>query len=102
LGKYVLAPTYDQVSTAIVMPEDTDELALPLNGFQKKLLSMDFVEAIENTGLSKQMAQRILNRFAPLQKAWFDCIDKSFITETQKIQFKTLISERIDRIKKSF
>ena len=82
--------------------EDTDELALPLNGFQKKLLSMDFVEAIENTGLSKQMAQRILNRFAPLQKAWFDCIDKSFITETQKIQFKTLISERIDRIKKSF
>ena len=102
VGKYVLAPTYDQVSTAIVMPEDTDELALPLNGFQKKLLSMDFVEAIENTGLPKLMAQRILNRFAPLQKALFDCIDKSFITETQKIQFKTLISERIDRIKNSF
>lgn len=53
VGKYVLAPTYDQVSTAIVMPEDTDELALPLNGFQKK-------------------------------------------------QFKALISERIERIKKSF
>ena len=101
-GKYVLAPTYDQVSTAVVMPEDTDELALPLNGFQKKLLSMDFVEAMENTGVSKQMAQRILNRFVPFQKAWSDCIDSSFISEVQKQQFKALISERMDRIKKSF
>ena len=84
------------------MPEDTDELALPLNGFQKKLLSMDFVEAMENTGLSKQMAHRILNRFVPLLEAWSDCIDNSFITEVQKKQFKTLINERIDRIKKSF
>lgn len=102
VGKYVLSPTYDQVSTAIVMPEDTDELALPLNGFQKKLLSMDFVEAMENTGLSKQMARRILNRFATLQKAWSDCIDNSFISDEQKKQFKALIGERIERIKKSF
>lgn len=102
VGKYVLAPTYDQVSTAIVMPEDTDELALPLNGFQKKLLSMDFVEAMENTGLSKQMAQRILNRFLPLQEAWYECIENSFISDAQKKQFKALISERLDRIKKSF
>lgn len=102
MGKYVLSPTYDQVSTAIVMPEDTDELALPLNGFQKKLLSMDFVEAMGNTGLSKQMAQRILNRFLPLQDVWSECIDNSFISNEQKKQFKALISERLNRIKKSF
>lgn len=35
---YVLSPTYDQVSTKIVMPEDTEEMALSLNGFKKKLL----------------------------------------------------------------
>ena len=101
-GKYVLTPTYDQVSTAIVMPEDTDELALPLNGFQKKLLSMDFVQAMENTGLTGQMAQRILKRFAPLQGKWFACIDESFISNAQKTQFKALISDRLDRINRSF
>lgn len=101
-GKYVLTPTYDQVSTAIVMPEDTDELALPLNGFQKKLLSMDFVQAMENTGLTSQIALRILKRFMPLQEKWFACIDESFISETQKTQFKDLISERLDRINRSF
>lgn len=101
-GKYVLTPTYDQVSTAIVMPEDTDELALPLNGFQKKLLSMDFVQAMENTGLTTLMAQRILTRFTALQEKWLACIDDSFISETQKVQFKALITKRIETIKSSF
>ncbi len=41
---YVLSPTYDQVSTKIVMPEDTEEMALSLNGFKKKLLVYDFRE----------------------------------------------------------
>ena len=99
-NKHVLTPTYDQVSTAIVMPEDTDELALPLNGFQKKLLAMDFVQAMENTGLKNQMAQRILNRFVSLQEKWFACIDASFISDAQKTQFKELISKRIATIVK--
>ena len=99
-NKHVLTPTYDQVSTAIVMPEDTDELALPLNGFQKKLLAMDFVQAMENTGLTNQMAQRILNRFVSLQEKWFACIDDSFISDAQKTQFKELINKRIATIVK--
>lgn len=99
-NKHVLSPTYDQVSTAIVMPEDTDELALPLNGFQKKLLAMDFVQAMENTGLTNQMAQRILNRFVSLQEKWFSCIDDSFISDAQKAQFKELINKRITTIVK--
>lgn len=94
-GKYVLTPTYDQVSTAIVMPEDTDELALPLNGFQKKLLSMDFAQAMELSGLNKQMTLRIFNRFIPMKEKWFDCIDRSFISNQQKVRFKELISRRL-------
>lgn len=94
-GKYILTPTYDQVSTAIVMPEDTDEMALPLNGFQKKLLAMDFVQAMEATGLTEQMALRIISRFISLRDKWFACIDESFISESQKIQFKELINKRL-------
>ena len=97
-GKYVLTPTYDQVSTAIVMPEDTDQLALPLNGFQKKLLSMDFAQAMEASGLNKQMIQRIFNRFIPLKDKWFACIDDSFISSQQKMKFKELISQRMETL----
>lgn len=98
LGKYVLTPAYDQVSTAILMPEDTEELALSLNGFQKKLMAMDFLQAMETTGLSHQMAQRIIRRFIPLQNKWFACIDDSFITEQQKAQFKELVSGRLEAL----
>jgi serine/threonine-protein kinase HipA len=101
-SRYVLTPTYDQVSTAIVMPEDTDQLALPLNGFQKRLLSMDFAQAMEQSGLNRQMVQRIFNRFIPLKEKWFACIDASFISEQQKPQFKELISNRIDTLSMPF
>lgn len=102
VGKYVLTPTYDQVSTAIVMPEDSDQLALPLNGFQKKLLSIDFAQAMELSGLNRQMVQRIFNRFIPLKEKWFACIDASFVSEQQKTQFKELISNRIETLSMPF
>jgi serine/threonine-protein kinase HipA len=101
-GKYVLTPTYDQVSTAIVMPEDTDQSALPLNGFQKKLLSMDFAQAMEASNLNRQMIQRIFNRFIPLKEKWFACIDESFISAQQKNQFKELINKRIETLSVPF
>jgi serine/threonine-protein kinase HipA len=99
-GKYVLTPTYDQVSTAIVMPEDIDELALSLNGFQKKLLAMDFMEAMEVTGVSEQVAKRLLGRFRTFKEKWFTCIDASFITEQQKEKYKELISRRLAILEK--
>ena len=101
-GRYVLTPTYDQVSTAIVMPEDTDQLALPLNGFQKKLLSMDFAQAMEMSGLNGKMVQRIFDRLIPLKKKWFACIDASFVSEQQKTRFKELISDRIETLSMPF
>lgn len=97
-GKYVLTPTYDQVSTAIVMPEDTDQLALPLNGFQKKLLAMDFAQAMETSDIDRKMVQRIFNRFIPLKEKWFTCIDYSFVSEKQKLQFKELIAQRLEAL----
>ena len=94
--------TYDQISTAIEMPEDTDQLALPLYGVQKKLLSMDFAQAMEASGLNKQMIQRIFNRFIPLKDKWFACIDDSFISSQQKIKFKELISQRLETLSMPF
>ncbi len=98
--QYILTPTYDQVSTAIVMPEDTEELALSLNGFQKKLLAMDFMQAMEATGVSVQVATHILSRFIGLQDKWFTCIDISFIDDNQKLLYKELISKRLETLKK--
>lgn len=72
---YVLSPTYDQVSTKIVMPEDTEEMALSLNGFKKKLLVYDFREAMYSTDISEVVANRILSDFSKFRDKWFACIE---------------------------
>lgn len=99
-GKYILTPTYDQVSTKLVMPEDTDEMALVLNGFQKKLLVYDFQDAMLATGISDVVTNRILSDFGKFRDKWFECIDASFISDAQKQQFKQLIDTRLDTLNK--
>lgn len=99
-GKYRLSPTYDQVSTALVMPEDAEELALPLQGFKMKLMPFDFVYAMTDSGLDAGVAEKLLLRFQKYRQRWFDCIDSSFITEEQKTQFKTIIATRLNTLLK--
>lgn len=94
-GFYNLSPTYDQVSTAIVMPEDTEELALSLNGWKKKLMRADFLEGMLASGMDTVVANRILDRFKKYQNKWNETISQSFISEEQKKQFKELISRRL-------
>lgn len=93
---YVLSPTYDQVSTKIVMPEDTEEMALSLNGFKKKLLVYDFREAMYSTDITEVVANRILSGFSKFRDKWFACIDSSFISDDQKQNYKALIDSRLD------
>jgi toxin-antitoxin system, toxin component, hipA family len=93
---YVLSPTYDQVSTKIVMPEDTEEMALSLNGFKKKLLVYDFREAMYSTDITEVVTNRILSDFSKFRDKWFACIDSSFISDDQKQSYKTLIDRRLD------
>lgn len=63
---------------------------------------MDFAQAMEASGLNKQMIQRIFNRFIPLKDKWFACIDDSFISSQQKIKFKELISQRLETLSMPF
>jgi len=97
-GKYVLSPTYDQVPTAIVMPEETEEMALSLNGFQKKILALDFREAMEATGISRQMGERIIRSFSIYKDKWSECISSSFVSDRQKNALNQLIDNRLDRL----
>lgn len=98
-GKYVLTPTYDQVSTAIVMPEDTEELALSLGGWKKKIMREDFIESMISSGLEEIVANRILDRFQKCQNKWDEIIDASFINAEQKKQFQLLISNRLNTLR---
>lgn len=97
-GHYRLAPAYDLLSTTLVMPEDTEELALTLQGFKRKLMPFDFIHAMEDSGIATNVAERTLARFQKFREKWFGCIDASFITDEQKATFKSIIEQRLDTL----
>ncbi|HEX5112181.1 MAG TPA: HipA domain-containing protein, partial [Saprospiraceae bacterium] len=97
---YILSPAYDLVATALVNPADIEELALNLNGKKRKLKRQDFTHTFRSLQLEERQGENIflkLNRAMPI---WMEFIDTSFISEKKKNEYKTLINERWERLRK--
>ena len=97
-GGYELTPAYDMLSTALVMPEDTEELALSLNGKKRKIRKADFVASMQLSGLEEKVMENIFKKFLKVQDAWMQFIDISFLPIEMKERYKYLIAEKMERL----
>ena len=98
-GKYLLTPAYDMLSTALVMPEDTEELALTLNGKKHKIKKADFVTSMQASGLEEKVINNIFAKFTKAKDKWFEFIDQSFLPDEMKEAFKVIIAEKLNILK---
>ena len=98
-GKYSLTPAYDLISTKLVMPADTEELALTLNAKKRKLTKSDFVVAMENSGLNGKAIQNIFTKITESKESWFSFIDSSFLPDEMKNNYKKLIVSNFESIR---
>lgn len=96
---YMLTPAYDLLATLIVMPEDTEELALTLNGKKRKLQRKDFEKAMLASGLNEKVIENMSRKFRKSIAKWLDIIDASFLPEDMKRQYKRLIIKRVVMIR---
>ena len=94
-GEYVLTPAYDMLSTTLVMPEDTEELALTLNSKKRKIKKADFVASMQASGLEEKVINNIFAKFAKAKDRWFAFIDLSFLPNEMKEAFKVIIAEKL-------
>lgn len=92
---FCLTPTYDLLSTLIVMPQDTEELALTLNGKKRKIKRSDFEKAMTASGLNEKVIQNMANKFGKAISKWIDLIDNSFLPNDMKREYKRLIIKRV-------
>ena len=97
-GNYTLTPAYDMLSTALVMPEDTEELALALNGKKRKLKKSDFITAMQASGLEEKVVENIFRKFLKMKDKWFDFINLSFLSDDMKERYKSIIDEKLKMI----
>jgi serine/threonine-protein kinase HipA len=95
---FQLTPAYDLLSTALVIPEDKEELALTLNGKRNKLNRNDFEIAALNSGLEQRIIENIFAKFQKTIPEWDLLIDNSFLSYEMKENYKNLIQKRKDRI----
>lgn len=97
-GIYTLTPAYDLLSTALVMPEDTEELALTLNGKKRKLKKADFTTAMQASGLEEKVMANLFNKFPKVYDKWMAFISLSFLPDEMKESYRQLIAERLSLI----
>ena len=95
LGSYTMTPAYDMLSTALVMPEDTEELALTLNGKKRKIKKADFVVSMQASGLEEKVIENIFAKFIKAKDKWFKFIDISFLPDEMKEGYKAIITEKL-------
>ena len=86
------------LSTTLVMPDDTEELALTINGKRRKISKKDFIAAMKSSNLEDKIIENIFTKFKEVTSKWFEFIDKSFLDESTRKEYKTLITDRCSKI----
>jgi serine/threonine-protein kinase HipA len=93
-----ISPAYDLVNTALVNPADQEEMALTLNGRKKKLKKQDFLVAMTTLKVKEKQQQNIIKKMVKAIPKWEEQINLSFMSEAFKEHYKTIITDRINRM----
>ena len=94
--RYHLSAAYDLLPVNIIMPEDTEEMALALNGKKRNLRKKDFYVLAESYGISGKAAEKMIERLVSLKDAFLEECDRAFLGEEQKEAVKRLITQRTE------
>lgn len=97
-GHTILAPAYDLVATALLMPNDKEELALTLNGKKRKFNGQDFDTFAQNLSLTANEITKIHSHFQEKMPKIIAFIAQSFLPETLQETFIALIQEKAKRL----
>jgi len=97
-NEYRLTPAYDLLSTTLVIPKDTEELALILCGKHRKLTRQHFVEAMIASGMDEKVCDNIFARFQRILPEWETCIRQSFLPKEMQEQYIQLIKNRLEHV----
>jgi serine/threonine-protein kinase HipA len=96
--KWTLAPSYDLLNVSIILPEDTEELALTLGGKKKKLTPTSFETYGKNLGLNDKQIDGVFKRFQKNKSKALRLIEHSFLSEEMQNKYIALLDKRYDAL----
>nr|WP_233173699.1 HipA domain-containing protein [Pedobacter sp. ASV19] len=95
----VLSPAYDLINSNLINPKDKEDVALSLNGKKKELGRKDFDMLASVLKISDKIVKRILDKFSENTDKVFKLIDMSFMTNEYKTRYKSIWTEKLNRLK---
>ena len=90
---YVLSPAYDLLPVNVIMPEDTEEFALALNGKKTHIRKKDFFVFSEGCGILKASAQKMIAKIVSMKPKYIDMCNGSLLPDHLKERFAQLIEQ---------
>lgn len=98
-GTWRLSPAYDLVPVKAILPTDMDDLALTVNGKNRKLLAGDFKAAATTMGLTPEQNRRLTERMvASVRKNLDEATERSFLSPALIKRVRTLVHDKLRQI----
>ena len=95
---WVLAPAYDLLNVSIILPEDSEEMALTLEGKKKKLKKENFINLGKVLDLTDKQIDSAFNRMIKNRSKAVDWINKSFLSDKMKTAYKGTLQSRYNQL----
>ena len=93
-GRYVLSAAYDLLPVNVVMPEDTEEFALAMNGKKQNLRKKDFLVFADACGIQKNAAEKMIAKVLSMKERYLLMCEESLLPGRLKQRFAALMEKR--------
>ncbi len=98
-GTVALSPAYDLVSSRLVLPGETTQLALAVNGKHNRLRRSDFVAFAQYLGIASNYAERKMSALLNLQDHFTHMIAASQLSVHLRDRLTSMLAERLERLR---
>lgn len=93
-GEYILSPAYDLLPVNVIMPEDKEQFALPMNGKKMNIRKKDFLIFADECGIPHASAEKMIVSLVAMLPKFIAMCDESRLPEKLKERLKNLMTER--------
>ena len=99
-NKIELSPAYDLLNTTIVLPNESEEIALPLAGKKKNLSAKILIDYFgkERLNLNDKVISQVLYKIKSVFDNWEELIKISFLSPPMKEKYFGLLKNRSEKL----
>lgn len=98
-NRWELSPAYDLVPVKVILPQDSEEMALTMNGKKNRLKRGDFEALGASLQLTPIQIQRTIQRITQaIETRLTEALNRSFLPQEMQASIKTLIVRHLQRL----